>query len=187
MFMRSIIAACVIGIVAFISGGNSMAVETQTRSPSTVTQTGPGRAWSNPGHAGVSDGNRATVAINFNDDVPTSKRLLASGYGFNVPAGKTIKGITASVEGLSTGGIDFQSARLIVNGTPSGQDKGEFAYAVESIERSYAFGGALDKWGLSLTPEIFNAPGFGLSIVFLSTSTGTVSINAMPLTVHFDD
>jgi hypothetical protein len=99
------------------------------------------------------------------------------GFGFNIPAGATILGLQASiskdqVSSASTGAVTTdQSVKLLVAGAPSGTDHASATPwevivlgGMPSGGRTATYGSPTDMWGLSLTPAIVNASGFGVAI-----------------------
>jgi hypothetical protein len=64
-------------------------------------------------------------------------------------------------------GINIVEVYLIIEGSIVGNNKG--TGSLTGTNTYYSFGGATDKWGLSLTPSQINASNFGTSSVYLGT------------------
>ena len=102
----------------FLLGGvllcNVVQAYTATASPtSCVNDTSIGTiAWSNPGNALASDNAYAT-ASNVKNNASTNY-LKCTGYGFAIPAGSTINGITVYVERKTSGGTIRDVAMRLV-------------------------------------------------------------------------
>ena len=85
----------------------------QTRSPVTcVSGGGAGVNWSNPGRAVSSNTTYATVSVDGN----TSEALQCTGYGFSIPAGAVILGITVEVERSASSTNNGGSGKLTFEG-----------------------------------------------------------------------
>lgn len=169
------------------SGPNSPA------SSSDVTNvTGVGdQAWSNPGNAATTNNTYAT----FTDSSAGSNYLKAVNFGFAVPSGATINGITVEIErkaNVSAGGgggarITDLNVKLVKGGTVSGSNKAS-ATRWTTSEAYFTYGGAADLWGLTLTDADVNASNFGvvLSVVGnLADGSETGSVDHIRMTVTY--
>ncbi|MCR4303396.1 MAG: hypothetical protein NUV63_04090, partial [Gallionella sp.] len=160
---------------------------TQTASPSTcVTVAGTNNDWSNAGLAVSSDGNDATASVN---DGQRTDYLQCTGYGFTIPAGATINGITVNVERASsnTGTQDF-AMRVVKAGVIGTTDRST-ATAYPTTDAYEAHGGAADLWGTTWTVTDINAANFGAA--FASQKPGsaggarTISVDHVEITVDY--
>jgi hypothetical protein len=115
-------------------------------------------AWTNPGNVTADDGTNASAVV------PTDY-LVTSGYGFTIPAGATIRGITVRVEASETGsGTSNFVAQLHSATTPTLIGSSKNSGTVGSAVAIETLGGVADLWGATLTPAIVNDAGFGVSI-----------------------
>ncbi|MFZ5567535.1 MAG: DUF6701 domain-containing protein [Pseudomonadota bacterium] len=138
---------------------------TVTRTPGNcdnLNWSGGNRNWSNPDEAEVEDGDFAEVTV---DNQP-SRYLRCNNYGFNIPAGATITGITVTVRRAvnSTffGSATDISVRLLQGGSLAGDDKASNAsYTTGWVNAGY--GSSTDLWGLGWTPAQINANNFGVA------------------------
>ncbi|MBU1982618.1 MAG: DUF11 domain-containing protein [Gammaproteobacteria bacterium] len=142
-------------------------------------------AWSTL-DAGLSDNLYATTALNDNQQ---SNYLKCTGYGFTIPAGATIGGITVNVERSATG-TPIQDLRLrtVKAGVIGAVDR-VTATQYPTIDTVEAHGGAADLWGTTWTVADINNANFGaaLSVQKAGTAGGTRTVNVdhMPITVTY--
>ena len=149
-------------------------------------------AWATPANAYTSNNAYATVSLN---DFQVSNYLRCTGYGFAIPAGATILGVTVNVErrASNTGSVRDAAMRLV-------RDDGFGSPAIQATDRSTltnyttadvieAHGGAADLWGGIWTPADINLANFGAA--FASQKPGaaggarTVSVDHMPIRVTY--
>lgn len=188
-----VILICVVAIsaLAFIK---TRAATSGPNLPSTAAAVAPGNiTWTSPGSITASDDVYATSNIDAYQD---TYYLQATNFGFSIPAGATIDGVTARIEikrgsGSGNRGIpEWNVVQLIVGGTKSGtnnasQHVGEIT---ETVDTNYDFGGVSDGWGLSLTTSDVNATDFGFAIKILETDgvyDVLLSVDSMQLTITY--
>ncbi len=123
-------------LLSSVAAGTALAADTAAKAP---TETQAPNQWTNPNNAFSNDGVYATEGSN-NDEQGYS------GFGFTVPAGSIIDGITVKVEAKSTdsSGCDLQVA-LSWNG---GSNYTSFKTAdLTGADAVFTLGGATDTWG----------------------------------------
>lgn len=150
-------------------------------SPASGVSQGGGTAWTSPGSILSSNNVYATLTAS------TPQQLYASSYGFAIPAGSTILGITAEVERKrGTGGSATDSViQLSKDGSVVGSNLS--TGATWPTSDAYAtFGGAANLWGTTWTAEEINASGFGL-ILKPSSSVVTASVDYIRITVTYEE
>jgi len=176
-----------IAIIAQTVGPNSAGTGTNVN----VT----GIAWSNPGNITASDNNRASVSLN-NGEI--SDALVATNFGFTIPATATIDGVTVSIEksgtrttffGFPIRYINDNSIQLTIDGTtPIGDNKAS-ATAWPSSDTPTQYGGATDAWNASLTPTDVNSSNFGVyiqaSCIFWPGGPETGYIDHVTVTIDY--
>jgi hypothetical protein len=118
--------------------------------------------WTDPGNITASDNSYAVIQ---GPDGFSSKDLDCTNFGFNLPAGATINGITVSIERYGSGQVIDTSIKLL-NGDGAGgeseQDKSTGAtWGAEGIT---TFGSPTDSWGESWTASEVNSSNFGVRI-----------------------
>lgn len=163
---------------------------TQTASPATCeVMTGVGTvSWSNPAQAEGSDNSRATASLNGT----TSRYLYCHDYGFTVPVGAVINGITVNIERRSSSGSDGgsrdSSVRLVSGGSVVGGDRAT-ATPYPTTDTIESHGSAVDLWGSTWTVAAVNAGSFG--VAFSATKptwswlSHTVSVDNIEVVVDY--
>ncbi|WKZ42157.1 MAG: MBG domain-containing protein [Anaerolineales bacterium] len=132
---------------------------------------GTGGANSLVGALGADGGRTAMSDVEDGDD---SDPLVMTNFGFSIPAGATIDGITVEMnryrEWSTGGGIQDVTVRLL-GGTLTGDNKAEAGLwaTTFSPDNVDTFGSASDTWGNTWTPAQINATGFGVELVVENT------------------
>lgn len=138
----------------------------------------------------ASDDVYATASVNDNQ---TTNYLQCTRYGFAIPDGATINGITVDIERNASNTLvrDF-AVRLVkdVSGVPTIQatDRST-ATNYTTTDVVEAHGGAADLWGDVWTAADINAPNFGAALAARKNGTSggarTVRVDHMPITVIY--
>jgi hypothetical protein len=117
-----------------------------------------GTAWSNPENITADDGSNATCGPTNN-----TQYLVARNFGFAIPAGATIDGVTVRIEASeSSSGTDVLAAHLQdETGALTGGVKTTGNVTTLAV---HTLGGTADVWGATLTPAIVNDADFGVRI-----------------------
>lgn len=176
--------------VALEQGLNSQ-ISTQT--PTNLTGTGANdssigtQAWSNPTNIQTDDGDIASVAMS--SGASSSEYLTATNFGFSVPAGATILGVTATFgkqrDGLG-GFVTDNVVSLVKGGTVIGNNKAGQGWT--GTRTDYTYGAGDDLWGTSLTVSDVNASNFGVAIAAMSANPVTPStayVYTVRVTVYY--
>lgn len=166
---------------------------TQTRLPSIVSvdvSVGT-RPWFNPDMFKVKDGQPATSG--HNGPAAQTNRVIAKNYGFSVPLGSQITGVSLTIprntnrNNGTTNGVDDHEVKLVLDGLPSGNNKASVGkWPIGQSVKVY--GGAGDTWGVALTPEVINSPEFGVSYMLSLGGTPlpvSVGVDALEMTVEY--
>lgn len=158
------------------------------RPASSIGLSGAGVTWAVAANAAVEDGAGAVATFSTTND--ESQLLMASAFGFSIPAAAEIRGITVHIRTKASAAdpseVRDQIIRLAPTGTLAGSDKADKRYTSAFLTRTY--GGATDLWGLTtLTPAVVNAPafGFGLVVKYHSTGAAGAEVDAMSLSVTY--
>lgn len=146
--------------------------------------------WSTPSNIVSSNNVYATFSTNISNN---SHYLKATNFGFTVPSGATINGITVEIErkashSLSTRRINDSIVQLVVGGVVSGNN-----YAVgtnwPTTEAYFTYGGSANLWGLSLTDTDINSSTFGVVLSVTTTASGktivTPSVDHIRISVTY--
>lgn len=109
--------------------------------------------------------------------VTNSKRLMHTGYGFNIPATASITGVKVEFSYTGTnvtpGSLKDSVVALLLAGTPNGFDKAPTT-PTYGTSGNVTVGGPGDTWGMALTPAHINDPGFGFNFKLYNTSPGII-------------
>lgn len=157
---------------------------TQTRSAGTGANDASygNYAWSNPGNITSSNNTYATTS-NPTSSLDPSNYLKATNFGFSIPSGSTINGITVSIERKSQVNVgswyDVDNRVRIVkaDATIGTADKAS-GVTWSDTEGVYNYGGSADLWSLSWTNTDINDTDFGvvLSVVSYEDNIGPGAI-----------
>lgn len=129
--------------------------------------------WSLPGNILASDDSRSTVTLG----TSTSDYLKATNFGFSIPAGATINGITVAIERHDTdSNCNDAAVRIIKGGTIGSTDKSAAGWPDGPPDGSpETYGGTSDLWGETWTADDINASTFGFAIKASGTSASPSS------------
>ena len=166
---------------------------TRDKNPGTVTSVTFGYsgllAWSLPSNAKTSDDARASVAMSAGQ---TTEYLQAVDFGFNIPPGSTIVGISAAVEksgfvlGGQVGAID-DAIQLLKAGALVGIDQSN-PFEWGSADTVVNYGSTSDLWATTWTPAQINATNFGIVVkANWSDDSGTATVDSIQLSVYYTE
>lgn len=145
-------------------------------------------AWRNPTRAVSSNNTYATASV----DGTTTRYLECTNYGFAIPAGAIINGITVNVErsssSTSNGGSNDAAMLLVKAGTIGSTDRstGTIYTTLDVVE---AHGNATDLWGDTWTAADINNANFGAAFAATKASSvgsaQTVSVDWIQIVVDY--
>jgi len=126
-------------------------------------------AWVSPTNVGADDATEATITAATFDSPDISEILVASSFGFGIPAGSTIDGITVEIDRRNSVGAASDNRVQLATGTTFadlvGDNKADLPTDWPTASAVATYGGAADTWNAGLTVAQVNAAGFA---VFLS-------------------
>jgi len=180
-----------------IVGGNAIltpVANTGTSVGPTLPATGAG--WTNSQNITANDNVAATLAISANSD---GAALKASNFGFTIPTGSTISGITVTVERWASSNspsccIKTLHVYLMKNGVAGGTDHASATYWPTTgpgnnpgPNATVTFGSTSDLWGQTWTAADVDASNFGVQITphNYSASSVTASVDYVSVTVNY--
>lgn len=141
--------------------------------------------WTNPSNALVDDSSAATCTGSF----AVSYWLHITNFGFSIPAGSTINGITVKVRRKCSSTNDWftQQCRLVNSGSILGVTKnvgGSFWPTTAAIE---TFGGSSDLWSWTPVLATINSSTFGIQFYAEddSTSSETASVEVIWMNIDY--
>lgn len=134
-----------------------------------------------------SDNVYASTVLNDNQQ---SNYLKCTGYGFAIPAGATINGITVNLERSATNTlVQDLRMRLVKAGVIQAGDRALLAVDYPTVDAVAAHGGAADLWGGVWTVADINNANFGAALATIKNGTAggtrTVNVDHMPITVTY--
>ncbi len=134
--------------------------------------------WANPDNAKTN--NTAYATFNAGYSTAQSHYLKATNFGFAIPSGATIDGVSVSIE-RRTGYVSGTYGRttvvkLVKGGTVSGDNKAS-ATDWPDADAVASFGGVSDLWGLTLTDTDINDSTFGVVLSATITNDEEMFLN----------
>jgi hypothetical protein len=183
--VKYVVAVCVVA-VGLLFPTFCLATDLGPLTPGTITDTGGSDPWTNPNNAKTTNATYAT----WDEVVSNSDNLDATNYGFTVPAGATINGITVVVRGhVQDSAFDsshFNTVQLIKGGTAQGSNLSA-SQSLGSSDQNFTFGSASNLWGLTLSASDVNGSTFGVRVNFndIDNNAPPTSIDSIIITVTY--
>lgn len=151
-------------------------------------------AWSNPGNITASDNTYATCS-NPTSSFDLSNYLSATNFGFSIPSGSVINGITVLIErkaqsnGSTFYDVDNRVRIIKSDGSIGTTDKAS-ATRWSTTEATFNYGGSSDLWGLSWSDSDINNSNFGsvLSVLSYEDNIGPgviASVDNIQITIDY--
>ena len=172
---------------AVVAGGGG-STQTVTKSPGAgASVAGPGTvAWTTPNNAFTSDGAVAYAGLASNG----SAYLRLTSFGFAVPAGATINGVSVAVERSSSSAsanIRDASVKLVKASVVTGSEHANTALQWPTADTVATYGSGSDLWGTTLTQADVNNAGFGVVIAAqnLNSAGSFARIDAVTITLTY--
>jgi hypothetical protein len=142
-------------------------------------------AWSDATNiVGDTNTTAATVGLSVNGN--TSQRLRGTNFGFDIPVGATINGVTVKVEASSGSNSRhyWNSVQLLKGGVESGENLSD-GTAINS-KAIKTFGGATVLWQNTLAPSDINALNFGASIKIIRNNNNATTTSVFRVIIEVD-
>lgn len=158
------------------------------KSPGTIVSDGSSgwtTAWTNPGNAASSNNSYAVAACGTADG---TEYLLATNFGFEIPAGATINGVVVEIEADSAAVGMCDTVALLKSSAPASSNYG--TGSPPSGDGVYdSFGGVADLWGTTWSVAEINDSGFGVALVYITSEfdAATFSVDHVRITVHYTE
>lgn len=144
-------------------------------------------AWTGVSEAAQSDDKWATAAL---DAGKTTNQLKASAFGFSLPVGALVKGVEVSVERSAQGSasaLTDKDVRVLVKGAPLATNGAKNA-AWPTADAAAKYGSATELWGATaITLAEVQAADFGVLLTVSASAAATARVDAITLTVHYED
>ena len=144
-------------------------------------------AWTNLNDAALSDDKWATAVL---DASKTTHQLKASAFGFQLPDKAVILGVELAIERSAQGSataLKDQDVRVLVKGAPLATN-GAMPDAWPTTDAVATHGSATSLWGAtSISRADVMAPDFGALLTVTASAAATSRVDAISITVHFED
>lgn len=126
-------------------------------------------AWTSPANIGADDATEASITAATYDSPDISELLVASNFGFALPSGATILGITVEIDRRSIiagSGADFrvQLAKGTTFASLVGTNKAATGTTWPSSSTVATYGGSADLWGATWSDTDINASSFAVML-----------------------
>lgn len=144
--------------------------------------------WNAPNNTVSSNDAYASCLVTTVGPQTPSDYMDLTDFGFSVPDGAIIDGVTVAVERNGTASVQDETIQLIKGGTASGTNKANTGTNWPAGDASVNYGGAADLWGLTLASTDVNASDFGVRIA-IQTATGgggaTGSVDFVTISIDY--
>ena len=172
-------------ILVFFISAYDISAQTQTNFAGTgVSIAGIGTTtWTNPAKITLDDNIAATVDGN-------SRYLRGTNFGFNIPAGSIINGITLDVKRKTSSTTGSRWTRdnvvkLVKNNVIVGTDYGINTNYPNNTYATITYGSPNDLWGTSWTAADINNANFGAAFSVNINGPIIVSVDFFRITVYY--
>lgn len=121
-----------------------------------------------------------------------TKRIMHTGYDFNIPATASITGIQVDFDyktiNAPANTVRDSNATILINGTMAGDDQSGYS-PFYGTTGHVTLGGPGNTWGLQPSPSDVNASGFGFNVRFYSNIFGPIISfeNGVVMTVYYNN
>lgn len=136
--------------------------------------------WVNPGNATADDGSMATVTL---PSPGNSNYLYASSFGFTIPTGRGITGISVFLPDYAQNGFLSLILHLTFNGVA---EVGESRGSGQLTGGQGTVGGSIDLWGTSPSISQIISSSFGVFVQGAGPS-GDGALDAVFMKVYYSD
>lgn len=141
-------------------------------------------------NVGVPGGYPNSISVEIYTGYFTTNYIKTSGYGFSIPTGATITGISVDVNrdedpgGSPIAATDY--AVRIVKGGVIGTTDNSSSTLWPLLATTETYGSSSYLWGESWTPSDINSSGFGFALAAQTPGTDTiVEINTIQITIYY--
>lgn len=147
-------------------------------------------SWSYTGNVGSSDNSDARSSLSGGR---ISNYLVATDFGFSVPANATITGIQVDIERAdgnrsSSAYLRDNSVKIVKRGSITGSDHANTSQDWPTSDQVASYGSDSDLWGTAWTPADINSSNFGAALSVRNTSSSRSEdayVDAMRVTVFY--
>jgi len=149
-------------------------------------------AWVTPGNVVSDNGTETTITASTYDSPDISQLLVASNFGFTIPAGATIDGIIVEIDRRNSAGAASDNRVQLATGTTFatlvGNNKAAAATDWPTTTAVASYGASNDTWASGLTAAQINASGFAVFLSVQADAANTdIQVDYIRVTVHYTD
>lgn len=161
-----------------------------SRPTATATDSSNGGLVNITNQQNLTDTDITTAATPLSGNGAVSTYCACTAFGFSVPAGATILGITVTLVAWRTGPSgSIPNIILYLAGATTGTGKGPLnsatTPALNTTHDTITLGGAADMWGATLTAANINSAGFGVAVTENQLAMGAGLIGDIQVTVNY--
>lgn len=146
---------------------------------------GGGDPWTNPDNAKASDNSRTinTNRASFTDP------LVATNFGFSIPAGSTITGIKVDIERRygGVGNVIDTDIQIVKGGVMKAASDKSTNMIWPAADTYVSFGGLGDLWSETWAYTDINDAGFGVAFGAFIQDDTQAEVDHIRITVYYDD
>jgi hypothetical protein len=186
---RKIIFSFILSVI-FLSGSAQSAGPNSPGTISNEVVAGSKGTWTTMANATASD-NAYAITPTMSTAGDYTDRLVATNFGFAIPAGNSIIGITATVEKSFTGGnnVTDREVMLVKGGVTQTVTNKASATNWPATDAVSTYGSGVDLWGNTWTLADVNSSGFGVAVAAQrATAPGapqTARVDHITITVSY--
>lgn len=153
---------------------------------------GGSATWASPGNITADDGSIATASLTSGAG-SASTYLVASNFGFSIPAGATIDGVFCEAEVRARNAADdaYFSTQLLCGSGTGGSSNGTMASdLIAATYTVYTNGSSTDKWLIAseLTPTNINDSAFAFRFyVAMQAIEQDIQVDFVRITVYYTE
>jgi hypothetical protein len=149
-------------------------------------------AWVSPTNVGADDGTTASITAASYDSPDISQILVASTFGFTVPAGSTIDGIVVEIDRNNAAGAASDNRVQLAKGTAFanlvGSNLADTATDWPAALASVSYGGSANLWGTTWTTVEVNADSFAVFLSVQADAANTdIAVDYIRATIHYTE
>jgi hypothetical protein len=155
---------------------------------STIAIAGSSQTWTNMSNTAGSNDSYATFGDLPNTAGAYTDYLIVSGFGFVVPYGGVLSGITVEIERSDANGLTADYSVRIVKNAMIGASERASGIAYPATDAYQSYGGLNDLWGETWSHKEISSASFGVAISAQRTATGGITagtIDHVRITIHY--
>jgi len=150
-------------------------------------------AWGTPTNVGADDDIRSEITAPTFDSPDISEILVASSFGFTIPANSAINGITVEIQKIgftsANSGVDFRVQ--LATGTTFADLVGSNKATADvwpSSLTTITYGGSADTWSAGLTTAQVNASGFAVFLsAYANVANADIGVDFIRVTITYTE